>query len=64
LVIENRRKIVWSVIGALGNNVLNAEGFVIDRLAVLLDEQDSARDFAGRNFRCGELTNRIKLLAG
>ena len=46
----------------LGDDVLHAEGFVIDRLAVLLDQDDGAGDLAGRDLVLEELADLGKLV--
>ena len=69
LVIENRRKIVLSVIGALETVSCTPKNFVIDRLAVLLDQHDGAGNLAGRHLVLEELADlgelvRIEMRAG
>ena len=46
----------------LGHHVLHAEGFVIDRLAVLLDQDDRAGDLAGRDLVLEELADLGELV--
>ena len=46
----------------LGHHVLHAEGFVIDRLAVLLDQDDRAGDLAGRDLILEELADLGELV--
>ncbi len=46
----------------LGHHVLHAEGFVIDRLAVLLDQDVGAGDLAGRHLVPEELGDLPKLV--
>ena len=53
----------------LGDDVLHAEEFVIDRLAVLLDQHDRAGDLAGRDLVLEELADlrelvRVEMRAG
>src|ERR1019366_8418078 len=41
----------------LGGDVLHAEGFMIDRFAVLLDQEDRTSDLARRHFVAEELAD-------
>jgi hypothetical protein len=46
----------------LGHHILHAEGFVIDRLAMLLDQDVGAGDLAGRHLVLEELGDFRKLV--
>jgi hypothetical protein len=46
----------------LAHHILDAEGLVIDRLAVLLDQHDGAGDLAGRNLVLEELADLGELV--
>ena len=62
LVSEDRRKMVLSVIGVPGHDVLRAESFVIDRLAALLDQDVGAGDLPRRDLVLEELGDLRKLV--
>ena len=63
LLIEYRRKMVSSVIGSLGREIAHAEEFVIDRLAMLLDQQNGARDFAVGDLAAEKFADRAAVFA-
>ena len=61
--IEYSRKMVSGVIGLLGRDVAHAEIFEIDRMAVLLDQEDGAGDFAGRDLVADIVADALEFCA-